>query len=123
MTVKEFQRKSMLGIFLFYFKPHRKLFTLDMCCAFFIAAVDLAFPIVSRTAMNNMLPAHAYTAFFTVMGVVLAAYVVRSLLYYVMIYWGHTFGIRVEADIRRDLFSHVQTLSYGFLTRTAPVSL
>ncbi|MCI8811380.1 MAG: ABC transporter ATP-binding protein [Oscillibacter sp.] len=114
MTVKEFQRKSMLGIFLFYFKPHRKLFTLDMCCAFFIAAVDLAFPIVSRTAMNNMLPAHAYTAFFTVMGVVLAAYVVRSLLYYVMIYWGHTFGIRVEADIRRDLFSHVQTLSYGF---------
>lgn len=114
MTAKEFQRKSMLGIFLSYFKPHRKLFALDMCCAFFIAAVDLAFPIVSRTAMYDMLPEYAYGAFFTVMGVVLAAYVVRSLLYYVMIYWGHTFGIRVEADIRRDLFAHIQTLSYGF---------
>lgn len=114
MTVKEFQKKSLPGIFLSYFKPHRKLFILDMCCAFFIAAVDLAFPMVSRTAMYDMLPERAYAAFFTVMGVILAAYVVRSLLYYVMVYWGHTFGIRVEADIRRDLFSHVQTLSYGF---------
>lgn len=114
MTVKEFQRKSMLGIFIHYFKAHRKLFAMDMCCAFFIAAVDLAFPIVSRAAMNEMLPNRAYAAFFTVMAVILTAYVVRSLLYYVMIYWGHTFGIRVEADIRRDLFSHVQTLSYGF---------
>jgi len=114
VTTKEFQQKSMIRIFLSYFKPHRRLFALDMSCAFCIAAIDLAFPLVSRTAMYDLLPEHAYRAFFTVMGVILAAYAARSLLYFVMVYWGHTFGIRVEADIRRDLFMHVQTLSYGF---------
>ncbi len=114
MTTKEFQQKSLFRIFLSYFKPHRRLFALDMSCAFCIAAIDLAFPLVSRTAMYDLLPEHAYRAFFTVMAVMLVSYVVRALLYFVMVYWGHTFGIRVEADIRRDLFAHVQTLSYGF---------
>ena len=114
MTTKDFQRKSKLGIFLHYFKPHRRLFLLDMCCALVISLVDLAFPLVSRTAMYDLLPDHAYQTFFTVMAVMVAAYVIRSLLYYVVTYWGHTFGILVEADIRRDLFSHMQTLSYGY---------
>ena len=51
MTTKEFQERSLLRIFLSYFKPHRRLFALDMTCAFLIALVDLAFPLVSRTAM------------------------------------------------------------------------
>lgn len=56
------------------------------------------------------------------MGVMMAAFIVRALLYYVIAYWGHTFGIRVEADIRRDLFIHVQELDVSFLTITARVS-
>ncbi len=114
MTTKDFQRKSRMGIFLSYFRPHRALFLLDMCCAFFISLVDLAFPLVSRTAMYDLLPNRAFQAFFVLMAIVVAAFVIRSLLYYVVTYWGHTFGIRVEADIRRDLFSHMQTLSYGY---------
>ncbi len=114
MTTKEFQRKSKLGIFLSYFKPHKKLFFLDMACALLISLVDLAFPMVSRTAMYDLLPNRAFATFFTVMAIVVAAFVIRALLYYVVTYWGHTFGIRVEADIRRDLFAHMQTLSYGY---------
>ncbi len=114
MNTKFYQEHGLLRIFLSYFKPHRRLFAMDMFCALLVAAVDLAFPLVSRTAMNELLPQAAYQTFFIVMGVMAAAYLVRAVLYYVICYWGHTFGIRVEADIRRDLFSHMQTLGYEF---------
>ena len=114
MNTKFYQEHGLLRIFLSYFKPHRKLFAMDMFCAILVAAVDLAFPLVSRTAMNELLPQAAYRTFFIVMGVMAIAYFVRAVLYYIICYWGHTFGIRVEADIRRDLFSHMQTLGYEF---------
>lgn len=114
MNTKFYQEHGLLRIFLSYFKPHRKLFAMDMLCALLVAAVDLAFPLVSRTAMNDLLPQAAYRTFFIVMGVMALAYLLRAVLYYVICYWGHTFGIRVEADIRRDLFSHMQMLGYEF---------
>lgn len=114
---KYYQSHGLMRIFLSYFKPHRRLFAMDMLCAIIVAAVDLAFPLVSRTAMNDLLPRNAYTTFFIVMGVMAAAYLLRAFLYYVICYWGHTFGIRVEADIRRDLFSHMQSLGYEFYDR------
>ena len=114
MTTLDFQRKKPLGIFLSYFRPHMGLFLLDMACALVIALIDLAFPYVSRLCMYDLIPENLYTAFFAVMGVMVAAYILRSLLQYVVCYWGHTFGVLVEADIRRDLFSHLQTLSFGF---------
>ena len=97
-----------------YFKPHRKIFALDMFCAIMIAFVDLAFPLVSRTAMYDMLPQSKYRTFFVVMAIVAVAYVLRSICYYIMTYWGHTFGIRVETDIRADLFNKLQSLDFEF---------
>lgn len=114
MTTKDFQTKGTLSIFFGYFRPHWRLFALDMTCAFLMSLVDLAFPYVSRTCMYDLLPNSLYGTFFAVMGIMLAAYVIRALLQYVVCYWGHTFGILVEADIRRDLFNHIQTLSFGF---------
>ena len=117
MTTKDYQTKSPLRIFLRYFKRHRGLFLVDMGCAFLIAAVDLAFPLVTRNALYEMLPGKLYGLFFTVMIAMLACYILRSLLNYVVCYFGHTFGIRVEADIRADLFSHMQKLSFDFYDR------
>ena len=92
-----------------------------MVCALFVALVDLAYPVISRKAINTLLPNLQYKTFFVVMGIVVLAYVVRSLLYYVITYWGHTFGIRVEADIREALFGHMQTLGFDYLRpATAP---
>ncbi|MEG0780635.1 MAG: ABC transporter ATP-binding protein, partial [Oscillospiraceae bacterium] len=108
---------STMGIFLSYFKPHRRLFLLDMCCAFCIALIDLAFPYVSRIAMNDLLPRSNYRVFFLLMGGVFLAFCLRAGLIYVVCYWGHTFGIRVEADIRQDLFRHMQELSFGYFDR------
>ena len=113
-TQKDFRNWSELRIFLSYFRPHRKLFYLDMVSALAIAVIDLAFPAVSRWCMYTLLPANAWRTFWTVMAVVTAAYVLRSVFYYVITYWGHNFGARVEADIRRDLFRHIQELNYSF---------
>ena len=114
MTTQDYQKKTPLGIFLNYFKNHKKLFALDVSCAVGIAAIDLAFPLVTRSALYDMLPGKMYQTFFTVMAVVVLSYVLRSVLNYIVAYYGHTFGIRVEADIRKDLFAHMQELSFDF---------
>ncbi|MBR5217912.1 MAG: ABC transporter ATP-binding protein [Oscillospiraceae bacterium] len=117
MTKKDYQNRAPLRIFFSYFKPHKKLFALDMFCAFLIALIDLAFPLVSRTAMYQWLPDREYTLFFAVMAAVVVGFFLRALLFYVVAYWGHTFGIRVEADIRRDLFYHIQEMGYDFFDK------
>ena len=117
MTTKDYQRKGPLMIFLSYFKPHWRLFAVDVFCACLIAGIDLLFPLVTRSALYDMLPGQMYQLFFTVMIAVVGCYVLRSFLNYIVAYYGHTFGIRVEADIRRDLFRHMQTLSFDFYDR------
>ena len=114
MTTKDYQRKSPLMIFLSYFKNHRKLFALDMGCAVLIAAIDLAFPLITRSALYDMLPNQLYKTFFTVMAVAIGSYVIRSMLQYLVAFYGHMFGVRVEADIRKDLFHHMQKMSFDF---------
>ena len=108
---------ALIGLFLSYFRKHKGLFALDMGCALLIALIDLAFPLISRTAMYQWLPDKKYTVFFVVMAIVVVAFLLRAVLYFVVGYWGHTFGIRVEADIRRDLFEHMQELGFDFYDR------
>ena len=117
MTTQDFQRSSPLRIFLSYFRPHRRLFLMDLGCALLISLIDLTFPAVSRWCMYELLPQSAYSAFFAVMAVVFLAFALRALLTYVICYWGHTFGILVEADIRHDLFRHMQELSFDYYDR------
>ena len=117
MTTKDFQKKSPIMIFLHYFKNHKGLFAVDVFCALVIAAIDLTFPLITRSALYDMLPGKMYRTFFIVMGVVVVSYVLRSFLNYIVAYFGHTFGIRVEADIRRDLFRHLQEMSFDFYDR------
>ncbi len=114
MTTKDYREKSPLMIFLSYFGNHKKLFAIDVACAVVIAAIDLTFPLVTRSALYDMLPGQMYRTFFIVMIAVVCSYVLRSFLQFIVAYYGHTFGIRVEADIRRDLFRHMQEMSFDF---------
>ena len=114
MTTKDYQKKRPLTIFLGYFKRHWKLFLVDMLCALIVCAVDLAFPLITRSALYDLLPNKLYQLFFIVMVAALGFYVLRSFLQYIIAYFGHTFGIRVEADIRADLFRHLQDMGYDF---------
>ena len=113
-----YKNKSDLGIFVSYFGRHRKLFAVDVLSALIVAGVDLAFPLVSRQALYKMLPDPTlHHLFFITMGALLVSYLLRAGLQFVIAYWGHTFGIRVEADIRRDLFRHLQTLGFDYYDR------
>ena len=114
---KKTGQKKPLAIFLSYFKNHKGLFLADVTCAVLIAAVDLTFPLITRHALYNWLPEQMYQVFFTMMAVMLGCYLLRSVLTYIVCYFGHTFGIRVEADIRKDLFSHMQRLGFDFYDR------
>ncbi len=106
--------KTPLRVLVQYFRPHRGLFVLDLSCALVMALIDLAFPLVARSAMNQLLPARQFDTFFIVMLIVAAAFVVRAGMNYIITYWGHMFGVRVEADLRDDLFRHMQSLDFKF---------
>ena len=106
--------KTPLKVLVQYFRPHRGLFVLDLSCALVMALIDLAFPLVARSAMNQLLPARQFDTFFMVMIIVAAAFVVRACMNYIITYWGHMFGVRVEADLRDDLFRHMQSLDFKF---------
>ena len=97
-----------------YYKPHLPLFLLDMACATVIAAVDLLFPMVTRYALSELLPKGLAGTFYLLMGTMVLAYVLRTAMQYVVTYFGHFLGVRMETDMRRDLFAHMQTLPFRF---------
>lgn len=104
----------MIRQFITYYKPHRKLFALDLLCALLIAAVDLIFPLASRYAMQALLPDNAYAAFFALIAVLVASYLMRAGFQYFVGYWGHVLGVYMETDMRRELFAHLQRLPFRF---------
>ena len=114
MEKKKDYHQPVLQIFLSYFGPHKKLFLMDMSCAFLVAAIDVLFPLVSRYCMYELLPEKIYSTFFLLMAIAAGAFAVRAVLHYIITYLGHTFGIRVEADIRKDLYRHYQELEFDF---------
>ena len=116
MTVSEsdFQKKSTFSLFTAYYRPNMKLFLIDMVCAFFIAGIDLSFPMISRFALQTYLPQKNYQVFFIIVACIFAGFVVRAGMQFVVSYWGHLMGANIEMQMRRDLFTHLQKLSYSF---------
>ncbi|MDY5563940.1 MAG: ABC transporter ATP-binding protein [Candidatus Limivicinus sp.] len=110
---KDYTQKP-LNIFMRYIAGHKKLFALDMICALLVSVIDLVFPYVSRTSMNRLLPGKLFTLFFMVMALMVAAYLVKAGLYYIITVLGHRMGVLIEADMRRDVFNHMQDLSCSF---------
>ena len=106
--------RSPLRVFLSYFRPHWRMFAVDMACAAAVSLIDLIFPFISRASMQRLLPQRLFAAFFAVVAVMLAGYVLKGALYYVITVVGHGVGVLVEADMRRDVFAHMQTLSFSF---------
>ena len=108
------RKKSDLGEFFAFFRPHLGLFALDMACAALAAVIDLVFPYVSRMSMTRLLPERMFAAFFAVMAVMIAAYILKGVCYYFITVLGHRMGVYVEADMRRAAFNHIQKLSFSF---------
>ncbi len=112
----DFSQKP-VKIFFSYYKPHLALFIVDMFFALIYASIDLAFPLISRYALNKMLPEGAYKAFFILILILVFAYIFRSFAFWVVTYLGHKFGLCVESDMRRDAFAHIEKQSYEFFDK------
>ena len=106
--------KRPLKIFLSYYKPHLPLFIADMACAFFMAAIDVAFPMFSRFALNTLIPNHELRTFLILVVILLAGFCIHRLCNWFVAYWGHVFGNRVEQDMRRDVFDKLEKLPFSF---------
>ena len=109
--------KGTLAVFLTYYRPHWRLLAIDMLCVLLSSLADLAFPLASRQAMRSLLPDARYQAFFTVMAILFGAYVIKAVLRYVVTVVGHRCGVYMEADMRADLFEHLQCMSFSFFDR------
>lgn len=108
---------SPIKIFVSYIMDEKKLFFIDMVCATLVAAIDLVFPYVSKNSMQTFLPQSLFKTFFIVMAILAAAYLLKAILYYVITVIGHRMGAFVEANMRDDLFRHVQTLPFSFFDK------
>lgn len=117
MYTKEFMMdytQRPLKIFFFYYKPHITLFVADMFCAVFMAAIDVAFPMFSRFALNTLIPNGELRTFLLLVAVLLAGFCLHKGCSWFVAYWGHVFGSRVEQDMRRDVFDQLEKLPFSF---------
>ncbi|EYE89108.1 multidrug ABC transporter ATP-binding protein [Fervidicella metallireducens AeB] len=108
----------MLKKFIDYYRPHIGLFVLDMVCAILIAATDLVYPMITRRFINNIIPDKNISLIFQIGIVLFFLYLLRMLLEYIVGYYGHVLGVRMEYDMRRDMFSHIQTLPISYFDNT-----
>ena len=104
----------MLKKFLSYDKPHKKLFALDMIASLLISLLGMVYPIVTNKMLNEYIPNQQYRAIIIAGSLVLVLYVVRMFLRYFVQYYGHVIGVRMQSQMRKDLFSHLQKLPYRF---------
>lgn len=105
---------KMLRRFFAYYKPHKKLFILDLICSFSISVCNMFYPMIARNIMNDYVP-NQNLRLLVVWAIVLAAiYAAKSVLTFVVGYWGHVLGVRIQGDMRRDLFNHIERLPFSF---------
>ena len=97
-----------------YYKPHKKLFLLDLLCSFTISVCNMFYPMIARNIMNDYVPNENLRLLITWAIVLACIYAVKSVLTYVVDYWGHILGVRLQGDMRRDLFRHIETLPFSF---------
>lgn len=104
--------------FITYYKPHVGLFVLDMVCAFIVAACDLFYPMITKNIINDYIPNKNLRALIVFCAVLLGIYILKAILNFVIQYWGHIMGVAIQADMRRDVFSHLQKLPFSFFDET-----
>lgn len=103
-----------IKIFISYYKPERRLFFMDMLAASVIALLDLVFPITTRLFMKDFIPNRNMQAVFIWGGVLVVLYLIRLMCQYFVQYYGHVVGVNMESQMRKDLFTHLQTLDFRF---------
>lgn len=104
----------MLKRFLSYYKPHKKIFILDMLASLTVSIIGILYPIITRSMINDLIPNGKYNLLILSGVALLAVYIIRMLLNYFIQYKGHIMGVRMQAQMRSDMFRHLEKLPYSF---------
>ena len=110
-------RKETAGLlkrFVSYYKPHKKLFAMDMTAAFLVSVIGVVYPIITRTMLNTLIPDRNYRMIVIFGLTLLVLYFIKMMLNYFIQYEGHMMGVYMQARMRTDLFAHLETLPYSF---------
>ncbi|MBQ9079910.1 MAG: ABC transporter ATP-binding protein [Clostridia bacterium] len=105
---------KLLKRFVSYYKPHRRLFFIDMLCSLMVAVADLFYPMITKNIINDYVPNQKLRLLVVWAAVLVGIYIVKCLLNYIISYYGHIVGVRMQADMRRDLFDHLEKLPFSY---------
>lgn len=104
----------MLKEFFSYYKPYKKLFSIDFDCAILSGVLELLFPVAVNKVIDTVLPTGNFKTIILVCSLLFALYLFSMTLNYIVVYLGHTLGINIETDMRRKLFAHLQKHSFEY---------
>ena len=104
----------MLKRFASYYKPHRRLFYIDMFCALIISACNMFYPIIAKDIINVYVPERDMRRLVLWCCVLLGIYLLKAVMKFIVDYWGHIVGVRIQADMRREMFGHLEKLPISF---------
>ncbi|MEP7356053.1 MAG: ABC transporter ATP-binding protein [Anaerolineales bacterium] len=100
--------------FLSFYRPYRRLFLLDFACAVGVASLEIGFPLFVNYVIDKLLPSQDWSLIVLACVSLLGVYAVTAGLQFIVSYWGHMLGINIETDMRRQMFTHLQKLSFRF---------
>ena len=113
----------MLKKFISYYKPVKKIFITDMICAFAVAVCDLFYPMITRNIINIYVPNQEFQLMITWLVVLGLIYILKFGLNYYITYYGHIMGVKMQANMRKDIFEHLQDLPFVFFDENKTGSL
>lgn len=114
MDGKPKKKRSLIGRFASYYKPHKKLFTIDILCALGVSLLNLFYPYLTKEIINNYVPNKLLTELIAAAAFLLAFFALKAVMNYILTYWGHVVGVRIQADMRKELFAHLQKLPFTY---------
>lgn len=104
--------------FIKYYKPYQGLFLLDLLCAVLIVIIDLIYPTITRNLLNNVIPNKNIQLIITLGIILFSLYIFHMIFGYIIGYCGHLLGAKIEHDMRKKMFAHVQSLSFHYFDNT-----
>lgn len=104
----------MIKRFASYYKPHLRLFCIDMLCALVVAVCNMFYPLIAKNIINDYVPNREMQLLITWSIALIGIYILKAVMNYIVTYWGHLVGVRIQADMRREMFAHIETLPLSF---------
>lgn len=108
------KKTKLLKNFLGYYRPHKKLVALDFGSAFMVAVLSSLMPYGIKLILDDYLPQRDLKMITLTIAVIFVMCILLGIFMYVNTRWGHVLGVRMEGDMRTDMFAHLQKLSFKY---------